>query len=126
SASRSARNIFRSLPMVRHPRLPRWYRVYLKMKHLWTLKTAGAGSPAIAEADDAVAHEQVHDDEDGEDDEIDQCRQGEKLRAEAEAQGPPGDRRQGRDGAEVVERDLQIVEGEDEADEEGTRQHRQQ
>src|SRR5262245_53433345 len=118
SDSRSARNILRSLPMVRHPRLPRWHRVYPKMTLLWTRKRL----PAIAEAHDAVAHQQVHNDEDGEDDKVNECGQGKELRAKAEAQGAPGNRRQGGNGAEVVERDLQVVEGQDEADEEGPEQ----
>lgn len=79
-------------------------------------------SPTIAELSDPVAHQQVHDAEDGDDDEVDQRRQRKQVRAEAETQPTPRDQWQGRDGAEVVERYLEIVEGQDEADEEGPEQ----
>src|SRR6478672_2946643 len=102
----------------RSPPLPRRHALALRPRSGW-ISASSALLAAIAELHDAGAHQEIHDREDHEDEAVDQRGQSEELRPQPEAQRPPGDRGQGRYGAQVVEGDLQIVEGQDEADEIG-------
>jgi hypothetical protein len=75
-------------------------------------------TPPGRQAQQAGAQQKVEDEEENEDGEVDQSGQRVELGLDAVAERAPGDRRQRRHDAQVVERDLEIVEAKDERDHE--------
>ena len=67
--------------------------------------------PSVAQPDQPQPDEKKQDDQDEKNQAVDYWRQGVKLRFNAMPQGAPGNRGKGRDSADAVEGDVEIVKG---------------